>query len=424
MSTVGLITEYNPFHMGHKYHIEQSKKLTGATNTLVIMSGNYVQRGTPAFMDKHTRAKIALKNGADVILELPVPFCCTSAEYFALSAITLLNKTGVVDYLCFGCEIDNLQLLNEIATVLVDAKNLSIHPLNDLIKKHLKQGLSYATARSNGLCEFFEKNININEIINQPNNILAIEYLKALIITGSSIKPVPLKRTVSSYHDNNDNDSMYSASSLRGTINKNMSDLSSKALDQLFEFDNLYKDNLLESYPIMERDYNSILGEKLLFCKLNNIDFSSYNGIDNDLSNRILNTLDNNPFYDWNSFVEAIKTKNIAYTTISRALLSILLDIKKTDFEAYLNNKISSYIRILGFHKEASPILNQIKKHNKISLIGQLSELNSNPNLILNATDKSMIDKSIYCDELYNTIIRTKYGSNIQNEFKKRLLIL
>ena len=139
MSVVGLITEYNPFHKGHEYHIKMAKELTGADHAIVVMSGNYVQRGTPAFMDKYTRASIALNHGADLILELPLPFSCSSAEYFALAAVSILDKTGIIDSICFGAETDDLNLLSEIATLLVEAKTNTNHPLNSLIKENIKK---------------------------------------------------------------------------------------------------------------------------------------------------------------------------------------------------------------------------------------------------------------------------------------------
>lgn len=430
MKTVGLITEYNPFHMGHKYHIQKAKELTGAETAVVIMSGNYVQRGTPAFMDKHARTKIALNHGADIVLELPVPFSCVSAELFALSAITLLNKTGIVDYICFGCEFDDLEILDNIALILAEAKKDSSHQLNNLIRDYVKCGENYATARSLALCKYLktyypntEMNISIiKDVLNQPNNILAIEYLKALKLINSPMKPVPLKRTSASYHDNEENDFMYSASSVRNIVNSTISADYKEHIQRLSLFDNTYNDAFGKLYPIYESDFNIIIGEKLISCKLNNIDINKFAGIDISLANRIYNTLESCPFTDWSTFIEALKTKNIAYTAVSRALLSIALGVEKKQIEQYLANDIASYVRILGFRKDASELLKCIKENGKLTLIGQLSEIKDNS--YLNEIDRCMLTQSIYCDELYNMVVRTKFKSNVPNEYQRKLVII
>lgn len=414
MSVVGLITEYNPFHKGHEYHINKAKELTGADNTVVIMSGNFVQRGTPAFMDKHTRASIALNHGADLVLELPLPFSCSSAEYFALAAVSLLNRTGVVDYICFGAETDNLSLLEEIASILVNAKIDDAHPLNILIKENLKSGLSYATSRAFALCELCN-NEDINTIIEQPNNILAIEYLKALKLINSNIKPYALKRTISTYHDSRDNDYMYSASSLRKNIDNDDS------IKTLFDFENIYKEKYKITYPISEDDFDTIMATKLIENLHSNVDFGIYNNIDEQLANKIIKTLRNNSYRGWNDFCMMLKSKNIAYTSISRGLLSILLDIKKDDFKKYLDNNMCNFVRILGFNKASSNILNSIKNNSSLTLIGQLSEINDN--LDLNEIDLNMINKSILADEFYNSIVKLKYSTDIPNEYKRKLII-
>ena len=437
MSTVGLITEYNPFHMGHEYHIEMAKKVTGADHAIVIMSGNYVQRGTPAFMDKHTRTRIALNHGADIVFELPVPYSCSSAELFALSAVTLLHKMGAIDYICFGCECDNPKLLNSISLVLADAKNDSTHMLNSIIKDYLKQGESYASARSLALCAYFEDRCNdtdielIKDIISQPNNILAIEYLKSLQLLSSNIKPVPLKRTLASYHDNAKNDFMYSASSVRNIIfdvlsdrNGNDSDgfvfSSSEYVHKLSSFDSTYKDALFKTFPISEEDFNLILGEKLLSYRATTTNFADFAFVDSQLANRINNVLDNYPFNGWKKFTETVKTKNIAYTAVSRALLSLMLGLNKSCLEMYLSNNIASYVRLLGFKPSASPLLKRIKENGMLTIIGQLSEIKSSS---LNDTDKQLLSHSIYCDELYNMVVRTKYNTEIPLEYRRKITV-
>ena len=421
MKIVGLITEYNPFHKGHEYHIQRAKELTGADACVVIMSGNYVQRGTPAFMDKYTRTAIALNHGADVVFELPLPFACSSAEYFATAAVTLLHKMGCVDYICFGSECDDISTLTSIATTLADAKNDRSHKLNELIKEQVKTGLPYATARSNALATLLGE--SSRQVTDKPNNILAIEYLKALTLLNSSIKPIAITRTNATYHHNEANDALYSASSLRCAITST-DDNYQNVLDELFAFDMTYKDVLRFIAPITEDDFSTILGKKLLSLGLNpnSVDaLTAYSGIDIDLANRMLNR---DIFYSFKSFsqlIDDLKTKNIAYTAISRALLSLVLGITKQDIEAYLSNNIASYVRLLGFKKDSSWVLNEIKKNDLLTIIGQLSEINDNQSLT--DADHRMLVHSLYCDELYNMIIRHKYNANIPSEHTRKLTI-
>lgn len=414
MSVVGLITEYNPFHKGHEYHINMAKELTGAKHAIIVMSGNYVQRGTPAFMDKYTRTSIALNHGADLIFELPLPFSCSSAEYFALAAVSILDKTGIVDSICFGAETDDLTTLNLIASLLVEAKSNTSHPLNELIKENIKSGMSYAASRSNALCQFLEDE-NIKNIVEQPNNILAIEYLKAINLLNSNIKPFVLKRTIASYHDVADNNHMYSASSLRKSFNDTLSQ------NDIFKFDSLYKDKYNVSYPIYESDFDAIIATKLLENVYKDIDLTIYNNIDKQLANKIIKTTKDFGYKGWNDFCMTLKSKNIAYTSICRGLLSILVDIRKYEFDRYLDNNICNYARILGFKKSSNSLLNLIKNNSKLVLIGQLSEVNDN--LELSIDDINMINKSVFADELYNSVVRLKFSTDIPNEYRRKIII-
>ena len=422
MKIVGLITEYNPFHKGHAYHIQRAKELTGADACVVVMSGNYVQRGTPAFMDKYTRTAIALNHGADVIFELPLPFACSSAEYFATAAVTLLHKMGCIDYICFGSECDDISVLSSIAKTLLEAKIDNGHKLNELIKEHVKTGLPYASARSKALAVLLGD--SCVQVTDKPNNILAIEYLKALMSLNSSIKPVAITRTNATYHHNEANDALYSASSLRSAITDFNTD-NQFILEELFSFDNTYAKTLNHTAPITEDDFSSLLGGKLLSLALQDDGIeklTTYAGIDTDLANRMSSK---DILYSYNSFsnlTSKLKTKNIAYTSISRALLALTLDITKNDIDAYLSNGVSSYVKLLGFKKNASFVLNEIKKKGILTIIGQLSE--ANDNLSLTDIDRRMLSHSLYCDELYNMIIRQKYKADIPSEYTRKLTIV
>ena len=419
MNIVGLITEYNPFHKGHEYHIQKAKKLANADACIVIMSGNYVQRGTPAFIDKHSRTRIALTHGADIVFELPIPFACASAEYFATAAVTLLHKLGVVTHICFGAEYEDLSILDKIAYTLANAKLDNNHPLNTHIKHLLKSGIPYATARSNALTSI--TGTDYSSILNTPNNILAIEYLKALKILNSNIKPIAITRINATYHDSVENDTLYSASTLRAGLLTNNKSL----YDSLCLFSTEYKAIINSTAPITEDDLSTVLCDKLLTIlhsttKDNHL--TDYMGIDDDFANRIASRDIMYNFTSYSDLVQRLKTKNVAYTAVSRAVLAFILNIKKQDFSLYVKNGIASYIRLLGFSKSSSHLLKIIKLKGELTIIGQLSEITNNTSL--SDIDMNMINHSIYCDEFYNMLIRTKYKVAFPNEYTRKITII
>ena len=213
MRTAGIIAEYNPFHRGHEYQIQYTKEKFGADYVIIAMSGDYVQRGTPALLAKHARANMALRCGADLVLELPVSVCTASAEAFAMGGVSLLDGLGVVDLLCFGSESGEISALKELAEILVEEPK----KYKTLLRNFLSQGLSFPAARSQALTEYFKNPRNfsgddfdgvltplfneVTRILNTPNNILGIEYCKALLRLGSSIRPVTVRREGMGYHD-------------------------------------------------------------------------------------------------------------------------------------------------------------------------------------------------------------------------------
>lgn len=212
MKVIGIIAEYNPFHNGHAYQIAEIRKRTGADYIVVAMSGDFVQRGTPAIIDKYTRTNMALSCGADLILELPTLWATASAEDFAMAGVTLFDKMGCVDGICFGAETDNLDLLSSLADILANEPE----DYRELLSSYIKEGLTFPAARAKALVNHLTASSRADElckadaqisteaissIINEPNNILAIEYLKALKRRHSSLKPYLIKREGAGYHD-------------------------------------------------------------------------------------------------------------------------------------------------------------------------------------------------------------------------------
>ena len=213
MKIVGIIAEYNPFHNGHQYHIEEALKITGADAAIVVMSGDFVQRGAPAIMPKHLRAKMALNGGASLVLELPVPYATGSAEYFAYGAVSLLDQLGCVDAICFGSECGNISELAELSKLLVEEPD----EYKAYLSSYLKVGHSFPLARQLAVHDYL-KSETADELLAKPNNILGIEYLKALYRLNSDMQAYTIQRISSNYHDQDLQENYSSASAIRNEL--------------------------------------------------------------------------------------------------------------------------------------------------------------------------------------------------------------
>ena len=400
MKIVGLIAEYNPFHSGHQYHMEKAREITGADAVIVVMSGNFVQRGAPAIMPKHIRAKAALKSGASVIIELPVCYAAGSAEYFAYGAISLLEKLGCVDIVCFGSECGDIEVLQDLAQMIHDEPEEYKGFLND----YLKRGNSFPLARQKAMKDFL-KSDTADSVLGEPNNILGIEYLKALYRLNSKIKPYTIKRVSSHYHDEILQEHYSSASAIRKVISEqNEFDWNGQVPDCCVS---LYKENYQLRYPVSANDFSILLKYKLLQESKESL--TEYLDVSKDLANRILNKL--NQFISFEQFCELLKTKETTYSRISRALIHILLDIKASDM------KEIEYARILGFHTEASDVLSLIKKKARIPLVTKLTTVE---NLSLSA--KKMLEQDVYAANLYESVIADKFQTAFKNELEQQIV--
>ena len=401
MKIAGVIAEFNPFHSGHKYLIDTIRSKTDADAVVVICSGNFVQRGMPAAWDKSIRTGAALKNGVSAVFELPVFYSTASAEVFARAGVKFLNDLNCIDFVCFGCENDHLDLLQYIATIF------EYEPDNykEFLSEFLKNGISYPKARMMAcqkyaqLQDVFDSD-ELSDVLSEPNNILAIEYLKALLHFGSTIKPVAIKRCGADYHSTDINNVFASATGIREAIEK-------KNTDSILPFlpGNCY-DTLSLEQTLSILDFNTILGEKLLSCH----DFSSFYGINEELSNRIEHN--KNDYADIAHFIKLLQSKNYTYTAISRALLHILLNIKNDDVTRFIKNGYCSYARLLGFSKENS-VLSSIKENSHFSDTYHTSE----------GWTRNMLDQSVYADHLYRMVFMNKYGKALPNEFQRQLSI-
>lgn len=370
MKITGLITEYNPFHLGHEFHINSSKQKTNCDYTICIMSGNFVQRGIPAIVDKWSRTKMALLGGVDLVLELPTIYSVSSAEYFAFGAISTLNSLNIVDNICFGSECGDVTTLKKIAEILV---NEPLEFKKDL-KEQLNLGLSFPKARSIAIEKYIKNsnifNIdNIKHILNSPNNILAIEYCKSLFKLKSNINPITITRQGSSYNDDNLNQYNFSsASSIRKAITE-------KSLESCINVIPKY------TYEILENSKISDLDRMFFYVKyklLSNPQFlSNIPDANEGLGNKILNNIGN--FNNFDEFIMSCKSKRYSYTRISRVLCQCFLSLTKEDI--LLSKSKPQYIRVLGLNKNGAKILKEIKKNSKIKIVNKISSKNTDPML-------------------------------------------
>ncbi len=422
MKITGLITEYNPFHNGHKYHIEEARRLTGADYIVVVMSGDFVQRGTPAYMDKYLRTQMALSLGADIVIELPVLYATASAEYFALGAVKILDSLGFVDSLCFGSELGELTPLEDIATLLL--KEPESYRLN--LAKHLQNGDTYPIARRKALLsELPVHNHSLYEsILASPNNILGTEYIKALKLLDSSIKPYTIKRKTAGYHEQELTKEISSATSIRNELTKgNLSILKEAVPDQAYD---ILKDNYLKRFPIYLDDFSAELYHKLLYHNPKTL--TKYLDMNEDLSTRIYNSL---PQYEkLTSFIELLKTKNYTMTRINRSLCHILLHLQqddlhpvkwhKDDDRILLENRIlPQYIRILGLRRETSFLLKKKELNNTLPLITKVA----NAKKVLSEDGLNMFQMDLMASNLYQYKIYKKYGMRLAGEYKQGVII-
>ena len=368
MKITGLITEYNPFHLGHKLHLENAIKDTNASYTIAIMSGHFVQRGYPALLDKWTRAKIAVLNGVDLVIELPLIYSISSAETFAYGACTILNQTGIVDSLYFGSEHGDISALEEIAEFLINED----FEYKEILKKNLDLGLPYHKARVNSIKSLLP-NINASQILSNSNNILGIEYIKALLKLKSSIKPYTIKRVGANYNDSNLDSIIPSATAIRKSLNSNVS------IDELK--DTLPKETFNELKALKNNNYNFVFPEdtfKYLKYKIltegNSLKNLSYvkEGLENKIIKEILssNSLD--------ELIMGVKSKRYTHTRISRILISYFIGLENYNCTSLIDNEVH-YIRPLAFNKKGSTLLKEIKKKENIEIITKVpKKINNN----------------------------------------------
>ncbi|HKM04151.1 MAG TPA: nucleotidyltransferase [Lachnospiraceae bacterium] len=409
MKVTGIIAEYNPFHNGHKYQLDQARSLTNADYLIVVMSGDFTQRGAPALIDKYSRTKMALEGGADLVIELPVYYAAASAEYFSNGAISILHQLGIVDSVCFGSECGDIDVLYKIANILANEPAA----FKALLQDNIKGKMTFPQARNITLESLYPEIPNISDILSSPNNILGIEYIKAIIRMNSSIVPYTNLRVGSDYHDKRLAQNNSSAIAIRHSLmdHNELSHIEDQVPVKTFE---ILKEEYKKTYPIFHDDISGLLKYKLLLEK--ELGYTSYVDVSRELSDRICNSL--NSFHGFDDFSMMLKTKDITYTRVCRSLLHILLNLKQDILDSFVSNDYCYYARVLGFKETSLPLLNKIKNSTSIPLISKLADANS----LLGTLGNLQLESDLLAAHVYQSILSEKFNRPMMNEYERRIL--
>ncbi|MGL5435576.1 MAG: nucleotidyltransferase [Lachnospiraceae bacterium] len=419
MKITGIIAEYNPFHNGHLYQFEQTRCRSGSDYLIVVMSGNFVQRGEPAIYDKYTRTRAALNAGADLVLELPAPFAVSSAEDFAAGAVALLDQLGVVDELSFGSECGDTTALDELATILIQEPA----GYQEQLRQALKSGLTYPQSRNLALRSWLEAQPQpallpelADQLLASPNNILGIEYIKAIKKRNSAIHPMTITRMGQGYHDTYLDRGFASASGIRNAIRNTGETAFPAAL--FHQVPSSVYSCYQNAAALFADDLSLLLNQTLLRLNQEQIPFSAFADLSEESAARLKKHL--LEFAPFSKRIEQLKTRQFTYTRISRALLHLVLEIRTSDLVHYRELDYSPYARILGFRREAQPLLAMIKQHSAVPMITKTAAARD----LLSAAAWEMFQKDLYCSHVYQTIQHQKSGETPRNEYTQSVIVV
>ncbi len=391
MKVTGIIAEYNPFHNGHKYQTDTIRK-NGSDYIIAIMSGDFTQRGEPAITDKYARARMALLGGVDLVIELPVRYATSDAKRFAEGGVSILDSLGTVDELAFGVEEGSEDLVLEFAEFLSDPPAL----YEETLDSYLRKGYSYPLARIKALGMFFDE--SRLDYLEGPNTILGIEYCRAIKRCKSSIVPKAITRKGSDYSATElDVDGMSSASAIR------------LLLRETFDEELLLKHmpaSSVVTLKIAKLMYQSDFDAYLHYRLINETEFGDYMDITRAFAGRIISSV--GEYIDYESYIRALKSKNITYTSVNRLLTHIMLGLKGPA------PVVVPYARVLGFRKSAEPLLSEIKKKSRIPLVTKLAD----------AQMHTCLASDIKAADIYESALTDKYHTPMNNEYSRQLVII
>ncbi len=392
----GIVAEFNPFHNGHKYLIDTIKN-NGENTVAVVMSESFVQRGECACVSPYARTEMALQCGADLVLSLPVPYATASAERFALGALSVLGGLGCIDSLAFGAESDNAENLKKCAELLVSEE------ISEALEKHLNEGVSFPVARQNALEETSGK--ELSEILSTPNNILGVEYIKAINKLGLNMGVNPITRKGVEHDSKEANDNICSASALR------------EMLDKKTDFEKFLpekaSDILVEEINNQKAPAEFIKLETAIICKLRSMsvdDFKALPDVSEGLEYRIFDAVKTAVYLE--EILEKVKTKRYTHSRIRRIIVCALLGIKKEDVLAPV-----PFIRVLGFNENGAKILKKAKETAKLPVITKSSEINA-----LGEDAKRVFELECFARDVFSLAlpVRDEFGK----EMTDKLIVL
>ena len=406
---IGIIAEYNPFHNGHLYHLQKSLQMTHSSYSVAVVSGNFTQRGSTSLVDKWAKAEIAIKNGIDLVLELPLLYSISSAENFAEGAIKLLDSLKVIDYLSFGSESGDISTLNIIADILYKEPKA----YKNILSHELSKGLSFPKARENALLMYLNDIRKFSNVLSSPNNILGIEYLKALKKLKSPITPITVERYNAGYHDTSYNGNVASATAIRNIVKNNGWDILRKVVpEDTFS-------TLLENIKVGHVVPDLSVFEKQIIYNLRKMSIQEIAELP-DVSEGLENAIKNaaNSCNSVVEFLNIIKSKRYTNTRLQRILLYALLGITKKDMA--LSKKAIPYIRVLGFNQKGKHLISEIAKANpKLEIITSVKKYMDTSN---NKNSKYMLEKDIWATNVYT--IGYEYDSWNNLDYTHKLITL
>ena len=417
MTIAAIIAEYNPFHNGHDYMIQKVKEETGAVYVIAVMSGDFTQRGIPGIADKHTRAKMATSCGADAVFELPVRFATASAELFATGAVSLFNALSCVDYLCFGSEYGKLSDFTKASDLLLNEPE----DFQRAIQKYLREGLSYPKAFALAVKESGAASDIEPELLEKPNNLLGLEYLKAIKKMASSIKPHTITRTGTGYHDEHaafSDDSgtlIASASAIRAALSKEAGSIAAAQPLLPAESYRIFAESYGITAPITLNDFSLLLSTRIAAETKDSL--AAFLDVPKELADRIYRFRDE--FLPFTELIEAIKHKQYTYARINRALVHILLGLKEKNSTLSTPDSgtfpsLVPYARLLAMKKSASPLMKEIKEHSQIPVITKPAEARK----MLDEDALAMFMEDVDAADLYNRIVASKFETPFVTDMK------
>ena len=403
---LGIVAEYNPFHNGHLYHLNESDNLIAPDYKVCIMSGNFVQRGDTSIIDKWSKARIAIEMGFDLVIELPTVYAISSAENFAYGAIKILSSLSDNAILSFGSESGNIHILKDCAQVLYN------EPIEykTILNRELAKGISFPKARENAMLMYLNDIRKYANVLNNPNNVLGIEYLKAIKKLKSNIIPVTIKRNSVNYNDLEANNEFASATAIRKMIEE---DKDVKALLPTFSY-NLLINNLKYDKVV----YNIAEYEKEIIYTLRKMsldEIAELSDVTEGLENKIKEAA--NSCNNIQDLINIIKSKRYTLTRIQRILLYSMLGITKKDVE--ISKKITPYIRVLGVSNKGKMLLSHLcSKKTKAPIITSVKNF-------LDSTKDKNLRRLLEIDILASNIYTLGYGydSKANLDYTEKLII-